>query len=133
LRVAVLVFLISLSLNTYAQSDQTCLAVALHKEASGESSRGKRAVLDTIFARVEDTSMTPCQVLRVKGQYSWVSRNTRWKASEEMLRELREVEQLDTALDIRYLWFFRKEIRPIWSRRMSCRVIGKHRFCRKVN
>lgn len=131
MRVLVAILTLTFSLTCLAASDATCLALALHKEASGESLKGKRATLDTILARMYDNGLTACQTLRVAHQYSWVGRNTVWKATPEMLSELYKVEDMDKVLDERFMWFYGSNLSPIWARKMKCVKIGKHKYCRK--
>ncbi len=52
-------------------NDEACLAVAMHKEASGEGLLGQRAVLDTIQQRMKDKHKTACQIIKEPGQFSW--------------------------------------------------------------
>lgn len=48
-----------------------CLAQAVYGEARGESDLGKRGVVHVILNRAKKRKLTPCQVIKQPGQFSF--------------------------------------------------------------
>lgn len=48
-----------------------CIAQAVYGEARGESDLGKKAVAHVILNRAKKRGLTPCQVIRQPGQFSF--------------------------------------------------------------
>ncbi len=108
----------------HATNDEDCLAIATHRESSGESLRGSRAVLDVIYYRMQKDSMTACRVIRKPGAFSWVSTHVNWKPTKNMLTRFRIVDSMEPVLTEIY-YFNNKPFRRIG--RFCCKI-GKHFF-----
>lgn len=72
--------------------DIDCLAVAIHKEASGEGLLGQRAVLDTIQQRMKDKHKTACAIIKEPGQFIWDTADV--KATKQQLTRYRFVAKM---------------------------------------
>lgn len=73
-------------------SETHCLAIAIHKEARGESPRGQRAVYDVILNRMRERGLSACAVIKQTGQLPWAASIKIWKATEAMLNRLEIIE-----------------------------------------
>lgn len=101
-------------------NDEACLAVAMHKEASGEGLLGQRAVLDTIQQRMKDKHKTACQIIKEPGQFSWDTTDV--KATKQQLTRYRFVaKMLPVVHEARY--FHNVKARPSWAKKM--RYVGR--------
>jgi spore germination cell wall hydrolase CwlJ-like protein len=131
LRALLLALVLSVSVTSHATThDNICLATAIYYEAGAEPLEGKRAVADTIINRAEAYGMTICQVVKQRGQFSWVGLKPMRKYNTAMRELLTEVNEVPTILSNDYLYFFNKRLRPKWARHMKCRVISNQKFCR---
>lgn len=128
----IIIIIISLAANAVqAHTDDQCMASAIFYEANLESIEGQVAVFEVITNRAETYSMTVCQVVKQKGQFSWYPSKPIKKYNKEMKDLLTLVKSESKVLnDERVLWFYDKRLRPKWAKRMQCRVIGGHRFCK---
>ena len=106
--------------------DVDCLAVAIHKEASGEGLLGQRAVLDTIQQRMKDKHKTACQIIKEPGQFSWNTSDI--KATKQQLTRYRFIAKIPPVVhEARY--FHNTSDHPQWAKKMRVKAkIGKHLF-----
>jgi N-acetylmuramoyl-L-alanine amidase len=112
-------------------NEMSCLVSAIHYEARTEALRGKRAVYDVIMHRVKAYRKSICQVVKMRHQFSWVGKKPFKAYNTEMKEMLIEVKSQPQVLNNEnFQWFYRKELKPKWSRRMQCRTIGLHKFCK---
>lgn len=118
------------AINCHAASDEICLAVALFHEANTEPMKSKRAVYDVINSRMLDNGKSACDTIRERNAFSFVRRNTSWRVTDEMTEQLYEVMMMPRVLDERYKYFFNKHLHPVWAKKMVCRVVGEHKYCR---
>jgi len=107
-------------------SEAACLAVAIHKEASGEGLLGQRSILDVIQQRMKDKHKTACQIIKEPGQFSWDT--TEIKATKQQLTRYRFVaKMLPVVHEARY--FHSVKARPSWAKKMKVKAkIGRHLF-----
>lgn len=49
-----------------------CLALTVHFESRGEPIKGQYAVAEVVMNRAEKRNLTVCQVVKQKGQFSWL-------------------------------------------------------------
>jgi spore germination cell wall hydrolase CwlJ-like protein len=112
-------------------TDEQCLSSAIYWEARGESIAGKKAVAEVVLNRSKAAGSSVCAVVKASGQFSfWPWKRIR-KFDKEMQELLTEVDESPTILnDENYLYFYSKYLKPYWSRKMSCRRIGNHLFCK---
>lgn len=76
--------------------------------------------------------MTVCQVVKQKGQFTWYPSKPIKKYNKEMKELLTTVKRHNKVLiNEKYMWFFDKRLRPKWAKRMHCRKIGNHNFCKE--
>lgn len=118
-----------------ALRNERCMANALFHEARGESILGQRAVYDVVVNRSKASGKSVCEVIAERNAFSWMTPGKHYKPMQPMSMELynllQSVEKSDRVLSGDYLWFFGKQIRPVWSRKMKCSTVDSHRFCRK--
>lgn len=108
--------------------DVDCLAVAIHKEASGEGLLGQRAVLDVIQQRMKDKHKTACQIIKEPGQFSWDT--TEIKATKQQLTRYRFIAKIPPVIH-EAMYFHSVKARPSWAKKMKyIGRIGKHYFYR---
>ena len=74
-----------------------CLSLLVFHEARSEPIKGKQAVVEVVMNRTKDERFpkTPCDVIKQKGQFSWVSNPNNlkppkyekeaWKESQEVV------------------------------------------------
>ena len=107
-------------------NDEACLAVAMHKEASGEGLLGQRSILDVIQQRMKDKHKTACQVIKEPGQFSWDTTDV--KATKQQLTRYRFIAKIPPVVhEARY--FHSVKARPSWAKKMRVKAkIGKHLF-----
>lgn len=128
-----LVIILTVPITAIAKmSDRACIAVALHYESRGESLRGVRSVYDVILNRIKNSGKSACHVLKQRGQFAFVNRQTHWKPTYEMLFRLDSVKSMKRVVDKSALWYYSTVIRkPRYLRGMVfVRQVGKHRFYR---
>jgi spore germination cell wall hydrolase CwlJ-like protein len=115
-----------------ALQDDRCLASAIYYEARGEPIAGKKAVEEVITNRVMATGKSVCAVVKEPNQFSWYPHNRIRQYDDEMKAMLWEVREHRPVLrDDNYLYFHGRHIKPSWTRRMICRMIANHRFCKE--
>ncbi len=120
-----------------AMSDDQCMALAVFKEARGESLLGQAAVVKTILNRVEHRfASSACGVVfqrtRKVCQFSWAcEKPNRYDASlfQPYLEVVRMVKSgtFDMLLSDRILFFHSRRLRNQW-RYPLITVIGNHKF-----
>lgn len=103
--------------------DIDCLAVAIHKEASGEGLLGQRAVLDTIQQRMKDKHKTACAIIKEPGQFSWDTADV--KATKQQLTTYRFVSKMLPVVE-GAKYFHRKNIKPSWAKKMKVKLTLKN-------
>lgn len=107
-------------------NDTACMALAIHKEASGEGLFGEVAVRDVIQQRMKDKHKTACQIIKEPGQFSWDTSEI--KATKQQLTRYRFVaKMLPVVHEARY--FHNRNVKPSWAKKMRVKAkIGKHLF-----
>jgi spore germination cell wall hydrolase CwlJ-like protein len=113
-----------------ASADDRCLANAIYYEARGEPLRGRRAVLEVIQHRMIDTGKTACAIIREPQQFSWFRHKPLMPMTYELLEMLTEVKQADKVLNNEKYKNFHSGKSPSWARKMLCRKISNHTFCK---
>ena len=89
------IFIILLLLFGFSEaSNVDCLAIALYKEAATEGLLGKKAVLDVIQTRMNESGKTACQIIKEPHQFSWVTKDTKFVATKEQLTTYRFVSKM---------------------------------------
>lgn len=114
-----------------AIQDDKCMASAIYYEARGESLAGKKAVQEVILNRSMTTGKTVCAVVKEPKQFSWYPHNRIRPYDEEMRWMLQEVKEHRPVLRDDAFLYFHSGSKPSWTRRMICRMIGGHRFCKE--
>lgn len=108
-----------------------CLATAVYYEARGEPLTGQRAVVDVIIHRAYKSGKTFCEVLTQKQQFQWTKRNDMRYDVDHLLEQA--LKQPTVLKDENFLFFHSTKIRPVWSKKMECRRIGNHNFCKEIH
>ena len=75
-------------------NDAACIALTLHKEAATEGLLGKKAVLDVLQTRMNESGKTACQIIKEPNQFSWVTKDTKFVATKEQLTTYRFVSKM---------------------------------------
>lgn len=102
-----------------AQSDATCEAITLFYEASTEPLKGKRAVLDVIRHRASALGKTSCEVVKQRGQFSFVHKKFKWKITQGMLTTWQNVDIMSPVCES--CWYFN-----------SGKRIKKYKFSKRI-
>lgn len=126
---------IILTLTTFtahATENKRCLATAIYMEGRGESVVAQAAIRDVILNRARASNTSVCNVIRQKGQFSWCLTKYPMKPyNAEMKAMLKKAEGVGRVLiSENYLYFFRKELKPKWARKLKCVVLEGHKYCR---
>lgn len=117
--------------NPQVLRDDRCMANAIWHEARGESLAGKKAVQEVILNRAMATGKTVCAVIKEPYQFSWFGKKPFLPYNDEMRWMLLEVKEHRPVLINEKYMFFHSGKRPSWTKRMACRIIGGHRFCKE--
>jgi N-acetylmuramoyl-L-alanine amidase len=102
-----------------------CVAQAVWHEARGESELGKRAVAHVIITRSNKRGLTPCQVIRERGQFDFRVKKSYVGADWITALKIARYPGLDPTNGASY--FHNISIRPNWQRKRTA-VIGRHIF-----
>ena len=102
-----------------------CIAVAVYEEARGESDLGKKAVAHVILNRAKKLKLSPCEVIRQPGQFSFKIKKsytgTTWNSVYKLVQNL-------GADPTRGAYFFHnRSVRPGWKLKQTA-IIGGHLF-----
>ncbi len=110
-------------------NESNCLAVAIHKEASGEGLFGQRAIVDVIQERMKEKHKTACQVIKEPGQFSWSTENI--SPTKKQLTRYKFVASIPPVVKgARY--FHNTSVSPKWARKMKVKAkIGRHYFIKE--
>ncbi|CAB4134472.1 SleB Cell wall hydrolyses involved in spore germination [uncultured Caudovirales phage] len=86
-----LLILLFLAFNCFAQAEHLCLAEAIYREARGEPFKGKIAVASVILNRKDNDNYpnSVCGVIKQPNQFPWAKNLKRFKADKQT-RELAE-------------------------------------------
>ena len=135
-----------------AEKEINCIAVAVFKEARGESIKGQEAVAQVIMNRTKHEAFpnTPCKVVLARNQFSWTiggldnASRSLLKGSTRGLND-KEVSAYQEARQIALrafyglseynarvassLFFVHKNISPSWTHKLKKdATIGNHKF-----
>lgn len=107
--------------------DRVCEAIAIYYEANTEPLEGKRAVLDVIRNRASALGKSSCEIVKQKGQFSFVHKRFKWRATNFMLTTRDEVRMIAPVCE--KCWYFNagKRIRKY----KFIRRIAGHNFYRR--
>jgi hypothetical protein len=114
-----------------ATADDRCLASAIFYEARGEPIEGKRAVYDVLQHRMLDSGKSACAIIAERRQFSWYPRKPILPLTYGLHEMLIEVKQADKVLINENYKFFHSGKKPSWARKMLCRKIFNHSFCKE--
>ena len=107
-------------------NDEACLAVAMHKEASGEGLLGQRSILDVIQQRMKDKRKTACQIIKEPGQFSWSTENI--SPTKKQLTRYKFVSKIPSVVK-GATHFHSISVKPSWAKKMKVKAkIGRHLF-----
>lgn len=121
-------------------SDQSveCLLTNAYYEARGEGTTGILLVSKVVMNRSEKTGKSICDVLKVRGQFSW--KGTRKKVPESFKKEYREVVRnlYEGKIEVPYkfsnvFYYHSVKVKPAWGK--FARLVGtygNHRFYKGV-
>jgi len=108
-------------------NDAACIALTLHKEAATEGLLGKKAVLDVLKTRMNESGKTACQIIKEPHQFSWVTKDTKFIATKEQLTTYRFVSKMPpVAKGAKY--FHNKSVKPSWAKRMRVKLKVKNHY-----
>jgi len=103
-----------------AQSDVTCEAVTIWKEAANQGDEGKRAVLDVVRFRAKVLRKSSCAVVKQRGQFSWYRPGHKWKVTQNILHDWQKADKMPVVLEGAYYFNSGKRIK-------------KYRFYKKID
>lgn len=108
-------------------NDAACIALTLHKEAATEGLLGKKAVLDVLKTRMNESGKTACQIIKEPHQFSWVTKDTKFIATKEQLTTYRFVSKMPpVAKGAKY--YHNKSVKPSWAKRMRVKLKVKNHY-----
>lgn len=120
-----------LPISVAAQTDKQCIASAIYYEANTESAVGQRAVMDVILNRAKLYKKSVCAIIKQPRQFSWYGKKPILPLNRKMKELLAKMDEVGRVLiSEKYLYFFRKDLRPKWARKMDCVRLESHLFCR---
>ena len=102
-----------------------CVATAIYGEARGESETGKRAVAHVIYNRAKHRKLTPCQVIRQKGQFTFKVKKSYKGPTWDSVYRIATNPGIDPTAGAYY--FHNKRVKPGWHLRRTA-TIGGHLF-----
>jgi spore germination cell wall hydrolase CwlJ-like protein len=113
------------------EEQTTCLSNVVWHEARGEKAEGQRAVLDVVLNRAKAKGVDICSVLTERKQFQWTQHHS--VAYEDTLKKVLLGKTLTerSPIDSSYLWFYNSRLKPVWAKKMECKRIGHHNFCRE--
>jgi spore germination cell wall hydrolase CwlJ-like protein len=108
-----------------------CLSNVVWHEARGEKTEGQRAVLDVVLNRAKAKGMNICSVLTERKQFQWTKHYS--VSHEDVLKKalLGKTLTEKSLIDSSYLWFYNSKLKPVWAKKMECKKIGNHNFCKE--
>lgn len=112
-----------------AQTAASCLFSAMYYEANLESAVGKKAVLQVVHNRARIYNKSVCQIIKQRGQFSWVGHKPFIAMTAERARQLIEIQEHEDVIGKDVLYFYNNSVKPKWARKMTCKRIGRHNFC----
>ena len=121
----------TLSAHAKPVSDNACLASVIFHEAQTEGLEGQRAVYDVVQNRMLVTRSSCYKVVTARGQFSWWPQKSFKKYDTDMRILLTRVREAPKMLVKGEQYFFQKQLRPKWARKMKCKTVGNHKFCHK--
>ena len=117
-----------------------CLASAVQYEANTESTKGKKAVAAVIVNRSIEQGKHVCDIIRQPRQFSWYRKGkigvNVHKDNVEVVKKLIAVAVNNSYNNLNHLshytyFYNHKQVKPVWSKKMKCEVIGNHTFCKE--
>lgn len=109
-------------------SESECMAMAIYREARGESLRGQKAVLDAIHTRMRQRHLSACEVVMEYKQFSGLKKYMLFDIPKEALTNYENVVKLPVVVkDCAY--YHATYVRPEWANKMIiCKQLGLHIF-----
>ena len=128
-----LLVLLGISLNVFgATTEDNCLAVAIHKEASQTNVIDQKAVYQVIKNRMRKENKTACSVIKEPSQFSFVTKRTNWSATKPMLKKLSVAKNHPKVIGENVLWYHNTSVNPRWNRKLKLvKKIDGHRYYAK--
>lgn len=130
-----LAILIASSQQHNAVEDIHCAKAITYLEARGEGVKGIKAVRQVIANRARKSEQGMCKVVRKKAQFSSYKPGMSLKSvrtDKKFLQAWEDSSTMPPVLTKEYTHFFRRDVKPEWSRKMKCdRVVGHHVFCKE--
>lgn len=125
---AALLLLLPFSCYSYTTNDH-CLAIAVHKEASKTIYKDQVAVYQVIKNRAQKLSMSVCEVLKQPRQFSFVKTGMSWIANKKQLALLDKIKKERIMFSSDVMYFHSKPKDPVWARKMvHVLTVGKHKY-----
>ena len=117
--------------NVFAQTSAQCLYSVMYYESNMEPIEGQKAVLEVVFNRAREYDKSVCQVVKQKGQFSWVGHKPFIAMTAQRARKLIDVQEQNDVVGDKVLYFYNTTVKPKWAKKMLCKRIGGHNFCRE--
>lgn len=135
--IVVLLALLALPATATSESEDksvNCLLTNAYHEARGEGVTGILLVSKVVMNRSEKTGKTVCEVLKMRGQFSW--KGTKQKVSEAFRKEHREIvkklyigDMIVPAQFTEAFYYHSVHVNPIWKKKVRLvGTYGNHRF-----
>lgn len=113
-----------------ALREQRCLSNALYWESRGESIKGQKAVADVVTNRTVKSGKSVCEVVAEPRQFAWYSKKPLLPLDSNMRKLLTDTASVRTILSLEHYYFYSGK-KPAWSRKMICKKIERHNFCKE--
>lgn len=115
-------------INAEALREQRCLASAIHYEARGESIKGQKAVADVVTNRAVKSGKSVCETIAEPRQFTFYGKMPLLPLDSNTRKLLTNVASESTITTSDHFYSGKK---PSWSRKMICRKLERHTFCRE--
>jgi N-acetylmuramoyl-L-alanine amidase len=102
-----------------------CVAIAIYEEARGESELGKKAIAHVIYNRAKHRELTPCQVIRQPGQFSFKIKKSYKGRTWDSVYRIAQNPGIDPTAGAYF--FHNKRVKPGWHLKKTA-IIGGHLF-----
>lgn len=109
--------------------EKRCLANVIWHESRGESTKGQKAVADVVTNRAAKRGKSICSVVAEPRQFAWFRKDIPLLPLDEERRKLLTNAASESTITTSDHFYSGKK--PSWSRKMICRKLERHTFCRE--
>lgn len=112
-------------------AERECLVAAIYHEARGEPVKAQRAVAEVVLNRAWKSGKSVCEVVAARRQFAWYAKHKIKVMDSALARLLDNAFKQQRILENENFLYFYSGSTPIWAKGMSCRPLGRLRFCKE--